>query len=166
MELTLPHCPCGEPTWYNEHLRRWEHSFTVNKRIEYHVLYHNEHDWHDSSGRVVPKKGGRVVEKPKRLKRIEVDLDGTMLPEGPFADRYFQPAFDRTRFLVNKAVAEGHWVLLYSARPWPEYRLTADWLNRHGIHYTLLMLGKPVVDFVLNDRASSNPDDLEKFLDS
>lgn len=103
---------------------------------------------------------------PQKLKRIVVDLDGTLLPEGSFSDRYFQPAFDRTRSLVNRAIEEGHWVLLFSARPWPEYRLTEDWLRRNGVRYSALVLGKPVADFVLDDRSSSNPDDLEKFLNA
>ncbi len=100
------------------------------------------------------------------MKRLACDLDGTLAPEGPVQDRMFQPAIDRVRSLVNRAHAAGIFVVIYTARGWNEYRTTEEWLLRMGIHYDLLLMNKYNYDFLLDDRASNNVDDLERFLEN
>ena len=47
----------------------------------------------------------------------------------------------------------GHTIIIYSARTWVEYEMTVDWLNRHGVKYHQLFMGKPVGDVWIDDRA-------------
>lgn len=54
---------------------------------------------------------------------------------------------------IAKLKAAGHTIILYSSRTWAEYEVTVDWLSRHGIEYDQLILGKPVGDHWIDDRA-------------
>jgi SAM-dependent methyltransferase len=49
--------------------------------------------------------------------------------------------------------AQGHTVVIYSARSWSELRMTEQWLADHDIPYDGIHLGKPVAERLLDDRA-------------
>ena len=44
-------------------------------------------------------------------------------------------------------------MVVYTARNWPEYRVTKKWLDDHGFAYDGLHKGKPVADVWIDDRA-------------
>lgn len=68
---------------------------------------------------------------------------------------------------VNGLYYEGHTIIIYSVSTWMEYEMTVDWLSRHGIKYHQLMLGKPVGDVWIDDRAitCNGWDNVNKVLD-
>lgn len=99
-------------------------------------------------------------------KRIGVDIDGVLAEEGPAWDRPLAPPLRDTIALVNRAFAAGHWVCLFTARGWQERRATEDWLARHGVRYSALVMGKPIFDLLLDDRATPDPARLEELLDA
>lgn len=100
------------------------------------------------------------------MKRVGVDLDGTLVEEGPSFDRqYARPINPKLAAQLHRAVEAGCQVTVFTARPWGEYRMTVDQLARLGIPFNVLVMGKPSFDLFIDDRATSDPDALEKFLD-
>jgi len=55
--------------------------------------------------------------------------------------------------VINKLYSDGNTIIIYSARTWLEYEMTEHWLNQNGILYHQLILGKPIGDFWIDDRA-------------
>jgi len=98
-------------------------------------------------------------------KRIAVDLDGTLCPEGPAHERPYQPFFVETRDLVNRAYDDGFDITVYSARHWNELRSTEDWLRANGVCFHRVVLGKFPFDFILDDRSGNKPEDLRRYLE-
>ncbi len=80
-------------------------------------------------------------------------MDGTICEEmRTYSRSLAQPkegAVDR----INHLYEQGHTILIYSARTWMEYEMTVDWLNRHQIKYHQLLMGKPIGDLWIDDRA-------------
>lgn len=100
------------------------------------------------------------------MKRIAVDLDGTLCPEGPAHERPYQPYFTETRDLVNRAFDAGIDVTILSGRHWNDLRMTEDWLRANGVRFTRVVLGKFPWDFLLDDRCGNRPEDLRRYLES
>lgn len=98
------------------------------------------------------------------MKVVAVDLDGTLCPEGPAHERPYQPHFEETRELVNRAYDSGYRVVLFTARNWTDQRMTEDWLAAHGVRVHQVVCGKIPYAFLLDDRAGSRPEELRRFL--
>ena len=54
--------------------------------------------------------------------------------------------------VVNK-LFEKHFIIIYTARGWAEYNITRKWLEKYDINYDILMCGKPIYDYWIDDRA-------------
>jgi uncharacterized HAD superfamily protein len=85
--------------------------------------------------------------------QIIIDLDGTVCSEERTFERALACPHEGAMEAVNRLFDAGHTVIIYSARGWGEYRMTKDWLDRHGFKYHSLVLGKPVGDVWIDDRA-------------
>ena len=85
--------------------------------------------------------------------RLIIDLDGTICTEEKqFSRALAVPIRGAVDFLKRKK-SEGHTVIIYSARSWAEYEMTFEWLIRNEIPFDQLILGKPIGDFWIDDRA-------------
>jgi hydroxymethylpyrimidine pyrophosphatase-like HAD family hydrolase len=84
---------------------------------------------------------------------IFVDMDGTICQElSPF-DRPLAKPLAGALDGVNKLVAEGHTVVIWTARGWDQYRVTKKWLDDHGFQYAQILMGKPIANLIIDDRA-------------
>lgn len=88
-----------------------------------------------------------------RPKTIMVDLDGVICTEERTFERPLATPMDGAREALKRMRAAGHTVIVYTARNWPEYRVTKKWLDEHGFEYDGLHMGKPVADVWIDDRA-------------
>ena len=84
---------------------------------------------------------------------IIIDIDGTLCEELPKLQRSLAKPMPGSVEAVNRLVEEGHTIILYSAREWGEFRMTEDWLKRNRFKYNRLILGKPIGDLWIDDRA-------------
>ncbi len=84
---------------------------------------------------------------------IMIDIDGTICNEGPPAERPHARPLDGAVDAVNRYVDEGHTVVLWTGRGWDEYLMTKKWLDDHGFRYAQLLMGKPIVNLFIDDRA-------------
>jgi uncharacterized HAD superfamily protein len=84
---------------------------------------------------------------------IMVDLDGVICTEEKTFERGLAQPIEGAREALQALRAAGHTIIVYTARGWPEYRLTREWLDRHGMAYDAIHMGKPVAHLWIDDRA-------------
>ena len=85
--------------------------------------------------------------------RLIIDIDGTICSEELTFSRSLAVPKQGAVEAVNKLYESGHTILLYTARSWNEYEMTEDWLKRNGFNYHQLIMGKPIGDVWIDDRA-------------
>jgi len=85
--------------------------------------------------------------------QIIVDLDGTLCTEERQFSRSLASPLPGAVEGVNALYRQGHTIIIYSARTWAEFEMTTHWLKTNGFLYHQLMLGKPVGDVWIDDRA-------------
>ena len=85
--------------------------------------------------------------------QIIIDIDGTICTEERTYSRSMAKPLTNAVNSVNNLYDRGHTVILYSARAWVEYEMTIDWLKKNGFKYHQLILGKPIGDIWIDDRA-------------
>jgi uncharacterized HAD superfamily protein len=84
--------------------------------------------------------------------QIIIDLDGTICSEEKTYSRSLAKPLDGAVENINKLYEENT-IIIYSARTWMEYEMTVDWLKKYQIKYHQLVLGKPIGDVWIDDRA-------------
>ena len=83
---------------------------------------------------------------------IIIDMDGTICSEEKtFEKSLAQPNLNAVAN-INK-LFESYFIIIYTARGWLEFNITKKWLDDHNIKFDLLMCGKPIYDFWIDDRA-------------
>jgi uncharacterized HAD superfamily protein len=85
--------------------------------------------------------------------KIVVDLDGTICEEMPTFEKALAKPKKRAIRYLNSLSKKGHFIIIYTARGWAEYNMTYSWLNEHSIPFDVLMMGKPIYDIWIDDRA-------------
>lgn len=85
--------------------------------------------------------------------QIIIDLDGTICTEEKTFSRSLAKPLPKAVETINALFKEGHIIIIYSSRTWIEFEMTTDWLKRNKIKYHQLVLGKPVGDLWIDDRA-------------
>ena len=84
---------------------------------------------------------------------IVCDMDGTICSEEKTFSRSIATPKEGVREALEKLKNEGNKIIIYSARTWAEYEMTESWLKRNKIPYDQLVLGKPIGDYWIDDRA-------------
>jgi len=85
--------------------------------------------------------------------QIIIDLDGTICSEEKTYSRSLAKPLDGAIENINKLYDAGNIIIIYSARTWMEFEMTTNWLKNHEIKYHQLVLGKPIGDVWIDDRA-------------
>jgi len=91
--------------------------------------------------------------KKRDFLKIVIDLDGTILEEKTVKKRHKATPLPGAIEAVNKLYEMGHVIIVYSARPESDLELTLQQLDKYGIKYHRLVLGKPTGDIFIDDRA-------------
>ena len=84
---------------------------------------------------------------------IMIDLDGTLCTEEVPENRALAKPLPSAVEAVSKFVADGHIVVIWTGRGWPEYQMTRTWLKEHGFKYHELLMGKPIANLIIDDRS-------------
>lgn len=85
--------------------------------------------------------------------QIIIDLDGTICTEERTFSRCNAKPLDGAVEAVNKLFEKGNIIIIYSARSWPEYDMTYKWLKNNSLKFHQLIMGKPIGDYWIDDRA-------------
>jgi uncharacterized HAD superfamily protein len=88
-----------------------------------------------------------------RPKTIMIDMDGVICTEERMLERPLAKPLEGAREALERLRAAGHTIVIYTARTWAEYRVTKNWLDENGFPYDGLLMGKPVADIWIDDRA-------------
>lgn len=88
-----------------------------------------------------------------RPKTIMIDLDGVICTEERTFERALAQPIPGAGAAIRSLRSAGHTVIIYTGRGWPEYRMTRQWLEEHGIEFDGLHMGKPIADIWIDDRA-------------
>lgn len=86
-------------------------------------------------------------------KVVFVDLDGTLCSEEKTFERPLARPLLGARKALERMRRDGHTIVIWTARGWEQYRMSKDWLDRHGFSYDQILMGKPVADVFIDDRA-------------
>ena len=84
---------------------------------------------------------------------IICDMDGTICSEEKTYSRALAVPKDGVCDALHQLRQKGNKIIIYSARSWAEYEMTESWLNDNKIPYDQLVLGKPIGDYWIDDRA-------------
>lgn len=85
--------------------------------------------------------------------QIIIDMDGTICTEEKTYSRSLAKIKPKAKETINQLYDEGHTIIIYSARTWMEFEMTTHWLKENGIKYHQLIMGKPIGDLWIDDRA-------------
>ena len=85
--------------------------------------------------------------------QIIIDMDGTICTEERTYSRCLATLKEGAQDYINKMYDNGHTIIIYSARSWQEFEMTTHWLSSNKIKYHQLILGKPIGDIWIDDRA-------------
>jgi uncharacterized HAD superfamily protein len=89
---------------------------------------------------------------------IGIDIDGVLCSE--------ERTFERPLAIVQAGAKDflitlrkrGDVIILWTGRGWEQYKVTVDWLERNELPFDQLIMGKPIFDFFIDDRAIRHVD--------
>ena len=88
-----------------------------------------------------------------RNKRVAIDIDGTIFSEKSERERTDAVPIDGAIDAINSLYESGYTVVLYTARTYRELERTIKQLVDNDVKYHHLVVGKPVADVFVDDRA-------------
>ena len=91
--------------------------------------------------------------KKRDFLKIVIDIDGTILEEKTVKERPKAIPLPGAVHAVNKLYEMGHIIIIHTARPESDLELVSEQLDKYGIKYHHLALGKPAGDIFIDDRA-------------
>lgn len=84
---------------------------------------------------------------------IAIDLDGTICTEERTFDRPLAEPLSGAIESIRGLHEAGHTIIVWTARGWEQYKITHKWLVDNKIPFHALLMGKPIVDIWIDDRA-------------
>jgi hypothetical protein len=85
--------------------------------------------------------------------KLIVDLDGVICEEKPTFERSLALPLTGAPGALRGLQRKGYTIIIYTARSWSEYEMTKAWLEKWSIPHDQLIMGKPVGDMWIDDRA-------------
>jgi ribonucleotide monophosphatase NagD (HAD superfamily) len=86
-------------------------------------------------------------------KTLLIDIDGTICTEEKTFDRPLAKPLPYAVEALKLLKKNGNIIILWTARGWEQYKITKKWLDQHGFVYDQIIMGKPIVDYIIDDRA-------------
>jgi len=86
-------------------------------------------------------------------KIIAIDIDGTLCTEERTFERPLAKPLPYAKEALELLKSNGNTIILWTSRGWEQYKITKAWLDKHGFVYDILLMGKPIVDIIIDDRA-------------
>lgn len=82
-----------------------------------------------------------------------VDLDGVICEEKPTFERALALPLTGVTGALRGLHKKGYIIIIYTGRGWAEYEMTKAWLEKWKIPHDQLIMGKPIGDYWIDDRA-------------
>ena len=84
---------------------------------------------------------------------IGVDLDGVLCSEEKTFEKPLATLEPGALEFMRAARMSGHTIVIWTARGWEQYKATIFWLESNKIEFDQLIMGKPIFDVFIDDRA-------------
>ena len=85
------------------------------------------------------------------LKIFIIDMDGVICVESkPY--RNAKPIINTIKALQD-LYKSGHIIIIHTSRRQCDYKLTKEWLDKYGVPFFKLIMGKPKGDYYIDDKA-------------
>ena len=91
------------------------------------------------------------MRKDNELRWLLIDLDGTLAYSEP-PDYELQEPIEGAREAMEKLTSKGWKIIIYTARPWIDYEIIENWLNKYQIPFRRIICGKPLGKYIVDDR--------------
>ena len=102
--------------------------------------------------------------KNKELRWISVDLDSTLAHNTGYPDfKLLKPTKGAKGAMIK--LSKKWKIIIYTARPWADYRLIETWLNKHKIPFKDIVCGKLLTAYYIDDRAIAYRGNWDEVLD-
>jgi len=88
-----------------------------------------------------------------RDKTVAVDIDGTICTEERTFERPLATPLPGAVEALQLLKKNGNTIILWTGRGWEQFKVTKRWLDDHGCVYDQLLMGKPIVNVFIDDRA-------------
>lgn len=93
------------------------------------------------------------MKKLTKLKWDLWDLDGCLATQNdPYQQGIGKPIRENVNLLLQ-AHAEGHKIIIYTARHWDNYPIIEEWLIKHKIPFKMIICGKVLAGRMVDDKA-------------
>ena len=86
-------------------------------------------------------------------KAIAIDIDGTICTEERTFERPLARPLQGAREALKMLKENGNTIILWTGRGWEQYKITKQWLDDHDFMYDQIIMGKPIVNIFIDDRA-------------
>ncbi len=86
-------------------------------------------------------------------KVLAIDIDGTICSEERTFERPLATPLPGALEALNLLKSNGNTIILWTGRGWEQYKVTKMWLDDNGFPYDQILMGKPIVDLIIDDRA-------------
>jgi len=86
-------------------------------------------------------------------KRLGIDIDGVVRPEGNAFQKPLLTPLEGAVDIINKLYDGGYHITFFTGCSWVEYDITLKWLQDNNFKFHLLICGKPIFDYIVDDRA-------------
>ena len=86
-------------------------------------------------------------------KTISIDIDGTICTEEKTFEKNLAKPLHGAVEALKMIKDNNNTIILWTARGWEQYKSTKFWLDSHDFVYDQLVMGKPIVDMMIDDRA-------------
>ena len=92
------------------------------------------------------------MDNDPELKWVAVDLDGC-LAESVWPDRGIGQPIERNIIKLLEVDKAGYKIIIHTARPWSDYALIENWLNKYHLPFRRIVPGKILAMKYVDDRA-------------
>ena len=86
-------------------------------------------------------------------KVIVIDVKGAICTEERTFDWPLAKLLPQAQEALQKLKDINNTIILWTARGWEQFKITKKWLGDHGFVYDQILMGKPMVDCFIDDRA-------------
>lgn len=86
-------------------------------------------------------------------KVVAIDIDGTICTEERTFERPLAKPLPGALEALQMIKANNNVIILWTGRGWEQYRVTKQWLDDHDFPYDQIIMGKPIVNVFIDDRA-------------
>ena len=88
-----------------------------------------------------------------RSKVLAIDIDGTICTEERAFERPLATPLPGAVEAIRMLKENDNTIIFWTGRGWEQYKVTKFWLDEHGFVYDQLLMGKPIVNYFIDDRA-------------